>query len=470
MSVNQTLPLPESFKTRMFSTLGDEYPEFIRALESEAPVSVRMHPCLPHALYRSCDYEAVPWEASAFYLKQRPVFGQDPWFHAGAYYVQEASSMAMGWMYRMLREKLPQQGLCLLDACASPGGKSTHLLSIMNPEDVLVSNEYVRGRYPALVENIIKWGFLNICITQTDTQKLGKLQDTFDLILIDAPCSGEGLFRKDPESRLQWSEEQVEVCVARQFKIINDLLPALKPGGILLYSTCTYAYSENEAVMEYLLEAGLLCVTPLNPPGKGWKEKRSPSGATGWQALPNKVKGEGFFISAFQKKQEQSETKDPIQSKISKTERVPVSPFPSPGGHSFSLGKEGLYFIHSLSAEVMHKKMNANKISSRPGLKAGIMKGDKFIPDPELAFWKHMPESLFPELHLSMKEAVKYLQRETFSPEEKNAQIGIHKVMYRHLCLGWANVLNQRINNLYPLNWRLRAHSFIPEIPFPEQV
>src|SRR5690349_10320834 len=232
---------------------------------------------------------SVPWSEYGVYLSQRPSFTFDPLFHAGCYYVQEASSM---FLEQALRQTLDLSGsLRVLDLCAAPGGKSTHIQSLLSKGSLLVSNETIRGRVPPLQDNIIKWGAENVVVSSNDASDFSSLENFFDAIVIDAPCSGSGLFRRDPEAIEEWSLQNVELCSGRQQRIIADVWPALKSNGILIYSTCSYSKKEDEDILDWIsstinaeyLTLSLKSEWNISDTGKGYRF---------W---PDKVKGEGFF-------------------------------------------------------------------------------------------------------------------------------------------------------------------------------
>jgi 16S rRNA C967 or C1407 C5-methylase (RsmB/RsmF family) len=232
----KTVPLPEEEKLKL-----------VAALNEVPPVSIRINPKkFSHSLF----LEKVKWCNEGYYLPQRPIFTFDPVFHSGAYYVQEASSMIIGEIVKEISENNSIK--VALDLCASPGGKTTHLLSNLPEDSFLISNEIVSARLGALDENISKWGNNNVAITCNDPAHFSKLENLFDLILVDAPCSGEGMFRKEEAALTEWSEKNVVNCSIRQRKIVSDILPSLKPGGFLIYSTCTYNEKENEENIEFL--------------------------------------------------------------------------------------------------------------------------------------------------------------------------------------------------------------------------
>ncbi|MEO6758980.1 MAG: RsmB/NOP family class I SAM-dependent RNA methyltransferase, partial [Saprospiraceae bacterium] len=241
--------LPPPFERQMQVLLGAAWPNFAAALGTPAPVSIRLNPAkhLPEPLLPT--EAAVPWHPQGRYLAERPVFTLDPGFHAGGYYVQEASSM---FLYEALRQTVDfSKKLNVLDLCAAPGGKSTLLADLVGPDSLLVANELIRSRVNSLRENLEKWGAPNVAVTSGEAGDFAGLEGFFDLIVADAPCSGEGLFRKDPAAMGEWSPAAVELCSLRQQRILSEVLPALAPGGILVYSTCTYNTAENEAQVEW---------------------------------------------------------------------------------------------------------------------------------------------------------------------------------------------------------------------------
>ncbi|MDE6483764.1 MAG: RsmB/NOP family class I SAM-dependent RNA methyltransferase, partial [Rikenellaceae bacterium] len=231
----------------------EEIPPFLEALEGEASCSVRANPCKgwcpPHG--------AVPvaWCDEGFSLPERPLFTLDPAFHGGAYYVQEAGSMFVGYLARHALDMSGSEHPCVLDLCAAPGGKSTHLSSLLGERGTLVANEVIRGRVSILADNIRKWGLANTIVTGSDPAAFGAMGGLFDIMVIDAPCSGEGMFRKEPEALAQWSPDNVRMCVERGRRIIADAWDALAEGGILIYSTCTYNRHENEETVEWIADS-----------------------------------------------------------------------------------------------------------------------------------------------------------------------------------------------------------------------
>ncbi|MBK9734930.1 MAG: RsmB/NOP family class I SAM-dependent RNA methyltransferase [Saprospiraceae bacterium] len=291
------MQLPEDFieniKVKLSAT---EFPEFLQSLDEPSPTSIRIHP-IKYKLQRPSD--AVKWCSLGFYLNERPKFTLDPSFHAGVYYVQEASSMII---WQALKQITSQNDhLKILDLCAAPGGKSSLIASYMNNEGLLVCNEFVKNRAYTLRQNITKEGYSNIIISNNDPKDFSQLLDFFDIILIDAPCSGEGMFRKDHASIGEWSNDNVKNCCARQKRIMSDVLPSLKPGGHIIYSTCTYNDEENIKNMHWATSNLDLVSVPILMEDNWKTTKIEHSGVVGYQLYPHLVRGEGLFISILQK-------------------------------------------------------------------------------------------------------------------------------------------------------------------------
>src|SRR5579859_2899526 len=246
--MTEPFPLPTPFAGRMQKQLKLGWEKFLSAHHHPAPTSIRINSHKSN----SKNHERIPWTDFGYYLEQRPSFTLDPVFHGGAYYVQEASSMFLEQAVKQTVDL--SQALQVLDLCAAPGGKSTHLLSLLNDQSLLVSNETIRSRATVLAENMQKWGHDNVVVTNNDPDDFRPLEGFFDLIVVDAPCSGEGLFRKDASAASEWSEEQVDLCALRQRRILNQVWPSLKANGILVYCTCTYNEKENEENLIWLVE------------------------------------------------------------------------------------------------------------------------------------------------------------------------------------------------------------------------
>jgi 16S rRNA C967 or C1407 C5-methylase (RsmB/RsmF family) len=289
---------PEQFKTLLTESVGEaDAARVLEALEAPPSVSIRLNPFK----LRECpfpDAVPVPWSPWGYLLKERPVFTLDPLFHAGAYYVQDTSAMFVGHLFRQLAAPL-QEGLCVLDLCAAPGGKTTDLAASLREHDggksVLLSNEVIRSRYAVLRTNVATWGDPRVGTVSRDPSAFGNTP-LFDIVVADVPCSGEGMFRKDAKAVEDWSPETVEFCVSRSRRILSDIWPTLKEGGLLLFSTCTFNRRENDETVAWAaerLEADILDLGPQEPAVRT---------EHGYLMLPGRVPGEGQYAAALRKK------------------------------------------------------------------------------------------------------------------------------------------------------------------------
>jgi 16S rRNA C967 or C1407 C5-methylase (RsmB/RsmF family)/NOL1/NOP2/fmu family ribosome biogenesis protein len=444
--------IPLAFQQQMKGLLGNDYNLFVEVIGGESPVSLRFNPRKPakENLFQDEIDGSVVWHPEAVYLKSRPVFTLDPAFHAGAYYVQEASSMFVG---EALKQHVDfSKPLKVLDLCAAPGGKTTLVADLLNEDSLLVANEVIKTRVGVLKENLLKWGFANHIVVNHDPEEFADLEGFFDVVLVDAPCSGEGLFRKDKDASLHWSEEAVNTCSARQRRILQAAAMCVAPDGILLYSTCTYNTSENRENVNWFVKNHDFEVQELAIDNFGGIVETKP----GYQFYPHKIKGEGFFLAVLKNK---GGNEDFINSRI-KLNRLPVKQVEelgkwlrTPEKFDFYLKKEGdvIAVPQDLTAEYGTVLKALFKRSS--GFEIGVFKGKDFIPSHALALSVEWNEKL-PQLSVSKENALLYLKRESFDVSAK--ENGWHLVMYQSLALGWAKVLGDRINNYLPKEWRIR--------------
>ena len=294
------LKLPTEFINSISCCEGFDEKAFLNAHQTNSPTSIRINPFKSTTLNFKLDSQVL-WNNKGFYLNERPNFTYDVLFQAGCYYVQEAGSM---FIEHALTSCINfDDTLLAFDVCASPGGKSTLLNSLLNNQSGLIANEIIKQRSEVLAQNLSKWGTSNVVVTNTDPSSYSNVQDVFDIILVDAPCSGSGLFRKQHDAVDEWSLDNVNLCSQRQKRILSDIIGTLKQGGTLVYSTCSYSASENEEIADWLIsEFGLVSVQI--PTEKNWgivETKSEKHTAYGYRFYPDKTQSEGFFCAVFKK-------------------------------------------------------------------------------------------------------------------------------------------------------------------------
>lgn len=440
--------LPEAFR----ALLRESYPEadverLCSALTEEAPVSVRRNPAkisaeaLADHFGENAD-DPVAWAPeTGLYLKQRPSFTMDPLFHTGAYYVQEASSMAVGELLEQAYPQARESSLRVLDLCAAPGGKSTLLLSSLGQGSLLVANEVMRQRSSILAENIALWGDPNVMVTNNDPADFGRMEGYFDLMLVDAPCSGEGMFRKDEAAIAEWSPDTVKLCAARQRRILADSWPALRPGGALIYSTCTFNHFEDEDNTDWICrELGGECISQRH-------------------FLPGSDRGEGFYCALIRKEgNSPRKTLRPAQSK---------APSDGPAWEAASLLHPGMVLREKVTREGARllKALPEGLFAEMEALGRGLnvrlsgtavatVKGHDLIPEADLAYATCFREEAFTRIELDRKTALRYLAHEPLSfPDQPK---GYLTLCFKGLPLGFVKNLGNRSNSLHPLSRRIR--------------
>lgn len=388
----------------------------IEAMGAEPSVSVRLNPFKKTESQLPILNGSTPvaWSPYGYMLKERPVFTLHPLFHAGAYYVQDSSAMFVGWLFREALGSIgTDRPLRVLDLCAAPGGKTTDLAASLREacgdDFLLVSNEVMRQRASILCDNVTVWGDPNVVVTSVDPKAFASLPGFFDIILTDVPCSGEGMFRKDAKAVEDWSPETVELCASRQRRILADVWPALRPGGYLVYSTCTFEDSENDANLEWVAsELGGQVISPSNP--FGIRTTRH-----GHLLLPGEVPGEGQW-----------------------------------GG---MLVKDGEPAFLGLSAQASMEQMKRLR-PLKMGVHKGEMKGKDFVPDPDWALSLAYDRDTYPKVAVDKLTALKFLHRDTIALPD--APRGYNLITYRGLPLGFVKNLGARCNNLHPQSRRIR--------------
>lgn len=432
--------LPNDFLERIKQLTGSEYSVFIDELNQSPPVSVRLHPKKKNSLFDK--EENVPWCEEGRYLIQRPSFTFDPHFHAGCYYVQEASSMMLE---RVWNEIMPSVvSVRVLDMCAAPGGKSTHLLSLLNGNGYLIANETIPNRNKVLQQNIVKWGYSNCMVTQNKPEDFSALDGFFDVVLVDAPCSGEGLFRKDKDAIGEWSVQNVAMCAIRQKEILKHAVACLKPGGFLIYCTCTYEPDENDGSVASLP----MNLIRLNKTTEGLMQTKF-----GYQAYPHRVKGEGFYFSVMQKDGvfEPSEKFNTIGSTLEK-HILYTEPWLKSSKQYRELKRNELQFALPEGMINDYNLLKSQLYIRHAGIFLGETKGKDFIPSHDLALSIEIKQDL-PSIELNYEDAILYLRGGT--PRLETNYRGWCLVRYESKNLGWIKIMENRLNNYYPKNSRI---------------
>lgn len=450
---------------RNLGSVADALPD---ALVSTAPsVAVRVNTAKGARIPDGADL--VPWCPSGFYLADRPLFAADPAWHQGLYYVQEASSMAsqaaMTRLVALARDGAP---LRVLDACAAPGGKTIGILETLGPDDLVVANEFDPHRANILAENIAKRGAPNVALTRGPAQAFAAMKNSFDIIAADVPCSGEGMMRKDDEAVAQWTPRLVESCAALQREILDALWKALRPGGYLLYSTCTFNRQENELNIEYLIDTyGAECI-PLGLDGSDGIIPAIGSDIAACRFLPGRVRGEGLFIAALRKPGTPSAERPDSRSREDAAARrfldatlarpadyVAVSPD--------KVSVEAVLRHHEGFIARLRKQLKV----VRGGLPVATLKGRDLAPSFELALSTALAPDAYPLLELDYRGAIAYLRGEALDGLPEGTPRSFILPAWQGRPLGLAKSVGRRANNLYPAPFRLRlaADAIPPQAP-----
>ncbi|WP_338220176.1 methyltransferase RsmF C-terminal domain-like protein [Algoriphagus sp. oki45] len=452
--------LPKDFQSQMQALLGAQEFELFKSAINQTPrTSIRLNsekqfsPTWPKS--------PIPWSSEGYFLEERPSFTLDPAFHAGAYYVQEASSMFIEHILKSL--EIPR-GI-YLDLAAAPGGKSTLLSSYLGNSGLLVANEVIQSRAQILKENAIKWGLGNTVVTNNDPDHFEPLEGFFDLVLVDAPCSGEGMFRKDPQAREEWSLDHVLLCSSRQKRIMDKAGALVKGGGYLIYSTCTFNEQENEEMIRFLTEE--FAFEPVRiPREESWgiveTEVKTVDGTFfGYRFFPHKVEGEGFFITVL-KRPDSASTQEP--GRIKDFKHPVLKGLGGREGEALEqeLGFDGTGKYYSLKDSFFrinrefyrHFEKIAQALSLRYfGVELGKKQKNEWIPSHEWAL-STLPKKGFSQVELSHEQALEFLRKNDQSFDDLPK--GWVLFTYQNLPLGWGKNLGNRMNNYFPKEWRIR--------------
>ncbi len=449
------ISLPKSLLDTLSAVPGLDVAALEAAHRTAPPVSIRLHPGKGGG--RFAELPPVPWCPEGRYLPQRPLFTADPAFHAGAYYVQEASSMLLHHFWETLLGG--RSGLRVLDLCAAPGGKSTLIASLLEPKSLLVSNEVIRSRAGILEDNMVRWGYTNSWVTSNDPRDFGRMPGYFDALIVDAPCSGSGLFRKDPAALEEWSPQAVQLCAARQQRILADAWPCLKEGGILIYATCSYSPEEDEAILDWLDETYSVeaCEVPMDAAWNILRTGAPRSGLPGYRCSPGQVAGEGFFIAAVRKTEPAANFYYPRYRSASLKKAEYASRYLLKPG-SYSLQEDprrnafAIYPWHEPDYQFLKELVYLRKC----GVALGMPAQKDWIPEHGLALSLDLHPGMA-RWNMAEDEALRFLRKDELNPPEGLGK-GWVLASYEGLGLGWMKVLSNRVNNYLPKSWRIRMN------------
>lgn len=448
--------LPNELIDRLRKEHDFDHEAFVDTHEKgDRVTSIRLNPRKDASLDMDLK-NAVPWCSNAYYLDARPVFTLDPLYHGGCYYVQEASSMFLGHIIRTLG--LEHNDIRALDLCAAPGGKSTLINSYLGDESLLVSNEVIKARVGILEDNMNRWGMHNVVVTNNDPSSFSRLPGYFDLMVVDAPCSGSGMFRKDPDAIDEWSLANVKLCSDRQKRILAESLSTLVTGGYLIYSTCSYSKEENEDILDWIISEYGFSSVELHVDDKwGIKQTFSPAeGAYGYRFYPHQLQGEGFFVGVLKK----NEAQETFSRKKAKPEKNAVSKHaltdwvtPHAGIYAFMHGDDVHIFPKRYEEDL--KWLQQVLYIRNAGTNIGKWIGRELLPSHELALSVFVKDDLKSQ-EVSLSVAQQFLRKENLD-RDIFVDVGTGWCLLRYvgINLGWVKVLANRVNNYYPKESRI---------------
>lgn len=449
------LQLPTDFINSISCCDGFDELAFISAHQTNSPTSIRINPFKPAQLTFKLG-NAVPWNNKGFYLEERPNFTHDILFQAGCYYVQEAGSMFIEHALTSCVDF--SQTLLAFDVCASPGGKSTLLNSLLNEDSSLVANEIIKQRSEVLAQNLSKWGTCNVVVTNNDPNSFSNINDAFDIILVDAPCSGSGLFRKQHDAIDEWSLDNVSLCSQRQKRILSDIISTLKQGGTLVYSTCSYSQLENENIADWLVsEFGLVSVQI--PIEKTWGIVETISDkqkAFGYRFYPDKTKSEGFFCAVLKKPSSidnHHQIRKPKHEAFSiikpKEKELFTNWIRNVDNHIITKFKDDYLLTNQTTLDFINK--NSNLYYKKVGTTIGSLIKNEVIPHHDLAWSIHRSPSV-QIIECNPEQALLFLKKELQNVEGNR---GWNLLTFHTFGIGWIKHLGNRINNYLPNEFRI---------------
>lgn len=446
---------PAEFERSVKELLGEEEAaRLLESLDGEPAVSVRFN---PFKLSEKPEGDAVAWNRYGFYLAERPVFTLDPLMHGGAYYVQEASSMFVEHLYRQAVGDTDR--VRLLDLCAAPGGKTTLYSTLVGAGGLVVANEVIRHRASVLADNVRRWGIGNVAVCCNDAAAFSAYKHWFDVVAVDAPCSGEGMFRKNREARTEWSPANVELCASRQRRILADAWDALRPGGVLIYSTCTFNTRENEENVAWLTENYAVEPVEIELPEEWGVARDTVSGIETFRFWPHRVRGEGFFAAVMRKadgklKRETPKARKQPLTELNRNENRPLTEWVSqPEFMKFAKAGDNCFaFYRSQYPAVAALAENLNVIYS--GVCVGQLFNGKLRPDHALALFHDLRADKAQRTELTLEQALNYLRKQEFGDLSVLGE-GLNLLTYGGLPIGWTKRIGQRTNTLLPNGFRI---------------
>lgn len=419
--MEKILELPEGFRVQMQGLLGDDYDNFIAAMQQNPAVSIKLNrrKCTDPAVIGYEGFTPVPWCRSGFYLPERPVFTLNPLLHAGAFYVQEAASMIYEWIAEKIVPMAFDTGktLRVIDLCAAPGGKTTSLINAIPDGSTVVANEFIPQRAAVLKENLLKWGYPDIYVTNSPVDKFQKLPATFDIVAVDAPCSGEGMMRKEEVARSQWGPGLIAQCSSLQRDILSTAVEIMKPGGFLIYSTCTFNRDENEENLRWLVEEKGLVPVDLFPDPEWGILPAIDSDYPALRFIPHATQGEGLFAAVLRKETDSE---------------APAKKYKDFG-------------------EALRKSVKV----IADGIPLSTTKGKDLIPTSESVLATNFRKGSLPVAEVDKDTALNYLRHEALRLDNDIPR-GFVVIEYQGFPLGIVKNIGSRANNLYPAQWRIR--------------
>lgn len=465
-------PIPEGFVEMIKRVEGIDSDALIASLDTPPGVSLRFNTrkaTMEEMAGMYEDMQAVEWCPEGRRLTERPKFTLNPLLHAGVFYVQDASSMIYSQIVSSLigkvyddGERRSERGVRVLDFCAAPGGKTTAMINVLPDDAQLVANEFDPRRGKILRENLEKWGYGNVIMTGDDAEAFARMAGVFDIVAIDAPCSGEGMMRKDEDARAQWSERLVGQCARLQREILDNVGQCVRPGGYLIYSTCTFNPVEDEGNARYIRDE--LGFEPLELQLKGTERvaRGVGEGHPGLRFMPHLTEGEGLYVCVFRRPRGENDGRVAANLRVDRhrkgekrNERYVKPEWLSESAEMIA-GDELVTALPKPMLPLLELLRQAGINITGAGLPIGVIKDKDIIPDSRVVLSDLINPGVFPIVELSEEEALRYLRREALTLP---ADVGRGYVCVAHKGhpLGLVKNVGNRANNMFPQHWRIRS-------------